>query len=75
MWSSSHGEGDPAEPVLEVARAASGDLVIIGRRGEDFVARTLLGSVATRVVEPAPLLSRAWSCWGPSQPGLESRSP
>jgi|tagenome__1003787_1003787.scaffolds.fasta_scaffold16938314_1 hypothetical protein len=58
MWSSSHGEGDPAEPVLEVARAASGDLVIIGRRGEDFVAWTLLGSVATRVVEPALALAR-----------------
>jgi nucleotide-binding universal stress UspA family protein len=28
--------------------------VIVGRRGNDFVARTLLGSVATRVVEHAP---------------------
>jgi nucleotide-binding universal stress UspA family protein len=47
-------EGDPAEELLEVARAASADLVIVGRRGKDFVARTLLGSVATRVVEQAP---------------------
>jgi nucleotide-binding universal stress UspA family protein len=47
-------EGDPAEELLEVARAANADLVIIGRRGKDFVARTLLGSVATRVVQHAP---------------------
>lgn len=47
-------EGDPAEELLEVARAMSADLVIVGRRGKDFVARTLLGSVATRVVEQAP---------------------
>jgi nucleotide-binding universal stress UspA family protein len=46
-------EGDPAEELLEVARAADADLVIVGRRGLDFVARTLLGSVATRVVEHA----------------------
>jgi len=47
-------EGDPAEELLEVARAASADLVIVGRRGRDFVARTLLGSVAARVVAQAP---------------------
>jgi nucleotide-binding universal stress UspA family protein len=47
-------EGDPAEELLEVARAANADLMIVGRRGKDFVARTLLGSVATRVVEHAP---------------------
>jgi nucleotide-binding universal stress UspA family protein len=46
--------GDPAEELLEVARAAGADLVIVGRRGKDFVARTLLGSVATRVIEHAP---------------------
>jgi nucleotide-binding universal stress UspA family protein len=47
-------EGDPAEELLEVARAANADLVVVGRRGTDFVARTLLGSVAGRVVEHAP---------------------
>jgi nucleotide-binding universal stress UspA family protein len=47
-------EGDPAEELLEVARAASADLLIVGRRGKDFVARMLLGSVAARVVEQAP---------------------
>ena len=47
-------EGDPAEELLEVGRAASADLLIVGRRGKDFVARALLGSVATRIVEQAP---------------------
>jgi nucleotide-binding universal stress UspA family protein len=45
--------GDPAAVLVEVAREASADLVIVGRRGTDFVARTLLGSVAQRVVEQA----------------------
>jgi nucleotide-binding universal stress UspA family protein len=47
-------EGDPAEELLEVAGAANADLVIVGRRGMDFVARTLLGSVATPVGQHAP---------------------
>lgn len=45
--------GDPAAVLVEVAREANADLVIVGRRGTDFVARTLLGSVAQRVVEQA----------------------
>jgi nucleotide-binding universal stress UspA family protein len=47
-------QGDPAEELLEVARAAGADLIVVGGRGRDFVARTLLGSVATRVVAYAP---------------------
>lgn len=47
-------EGDPAEELLEVARAARADLVVVGRRGADSAARTPLGSVATHVVEQAP---------------------
>lgn len=47
-------EGDPAEELLEVTRALDANLVIVGRRGEDRVARTPLGSVARRVVERAP---------------------
>jgi len=35
-------------------RELEAQLVIVGRRGRDFVARTLLGSVAHRVVENAP---------------------
>lgn len=46
--------GDPAEVVVAVARELGAQLVIIGRQGSDFVARTLLGSVAERVVQRAP---------------------
>jgi nucleotide-binding universal stress UspA family protein len=47
-------EGDPAAILLEVARDAGADLIVIGRRGRDFEARALLGSVAERVVNQAP---------------------
>jgi nucleotide-binding universal stress UspA family protein len=46
--------GDPAAVLVEVAREVSADLLVVGRRGGDFVARTLLGSVAQRVVQQAP---------------------
>jgi nucleotide-binding universal stress UspA family protein len=47
-------KGDPAAILLEAAREARADLIVIGRRGRDFAARTLLGSVAQRVVNQAP---------------------
>lgn len=46
--------GDPAVVLVEVAREVGADLLVVGRRGGDFVARTLLGSVAERVVKQAP---------------------
>jgi nucleotide-binding universal stress UspA family protein len=46
--------GDPAAVLVEVAREVAADLLVVGRRGGDFVARTLLGSVAQRVVQQAP---------------------
>jgi nucleotide-binding universal stress UspA family protein len=46
--------GDPAVVLVEVAREVGANLVVVGRRGGDFVARTLLGSVAQRVVQQAP---------------------
>ncbi|HET6869988.1 MAG TPA: universal stress protein [Solirubrobacteraceae bacterium] len=46
--------GDPAAVLVEVAREAAADLLVVGRRGSDFVARTLLGSVAQRIVQQAP---------------------
>lgn len=46
--------GDPAEVLVDTARTVNADLVIVGRRGSDFVARMLLGSVAERVVRQAP---------------------
>jgi nucleotide-binding universal stress UspA family protein len=45
--------GDPAAVLIEIAREADADLLIVGRRGSDFVTRTLLGSVAERVVQQA----------------------
>lgn len=46
--------GDPASVLVEVAREVDADLLVVGRRGGDFVARTLLGSVSSRVIEQAP---------------------
>jgi|SRR5947209_19758534 len=46
--------GDPAVVLVEVAREVAANLLVVGRRGGDFVARTLLGSVAQRVVQQAP---------------------
>jgi nucleotide-binding universal stress UspA family protein len=46
--------GDPASILVEAAREVAADLLVVGRRGGDFVARTLLGSVAERVVQQAP---------------------
>lgn len=46
--------GDPAAVLVDIAREVAADLLVIGRRGGDFVARTLLGSVAQRAVQHAP---------------------
>jgi len=46
--------GDPAVVLVEVAREVAADLLVVGRRGGDFVTRALLGSVAQRVVQQAP---------------------
>lgn len=46
--------GDPAVVLTDIARELDAQLLIVGRRGGDFVRRTLLGSVAQRVVEHAP---------------------
>jgi nucleotide-binding universal stress UspA family protein len=46
--------GDPAIVLTDIAREVDAQLVIVGRRGGDFVTRTLLGSVAERVVQAAP---------------------
>jgi nucleotide-binding universal stress UspA family protein len=47
-------KGDPAEELLNVARSVDADRIVIGRRGKNFVARMLMGSVATRVLEHTP---------------------
>lgn len=46
--------GDPAEVLVQVAGEVGAGLLIVGRRGGDFVTRTLLGSVAQRVAQGAP---------------------
>src|SRR5690242_16364547 len=46
--------GDPAIELTDIAREVDAQLVIVGRSGGDFVMRTLLGSVAERVVQAAP---------------------
>jgi nucleotide-binding universal stress UspA family protein len=46
--------GDPAEVLTNVAREHEADLLVVGRRGRDFAARVLLGSVASRLVADAP---------------------
>jgi nucleotide-binding universal stress UspA family protein len=48
------GTGDPAAIILETARDTDADLLVVGRRGRDFAARVLLGSVAERVANQAP---------------------
>jgi nucleotide-binding universal stress UspA family protein len=45
---------DPAEVLTEVAREQRADLLVVGRRGRDFAARVLLGSVASRLIADAP---------------------
>jgi nucleotide-binding universal stress UspA family protein len=46
--------GDPGVVLVDIAREVAADLLVVGRRGSDFVARTLLGSVAQRAVQHAP---------------------
>jgi nucleotide-binding universal stress UspA family protein len=46
--------GDPAVVLIEIAREVGAELLVVGWRGGDFVARTLFGSVAERIVQQAP---------------------
>lgn len=43
-------EGPPAERIAEVAERDGYDLVVVGTRGRNAVARVLLGSVADRLI-------------------------
>ena len=45
--------GDPAKTILEAARKADADLIVVGNRGRGLVARTLLGSVSSKVAQDA----------------------
>ncbi len=46
--------GEPAEVILEAARAPDVDLVIVGTRGRGALARALLGSVSAALVTHCP---------------------
>jgi nucleotide-binding universal stress UspA family protein len=46
--------GDPATVLVDAAREWGAELLVVGRRSRDFVARALLGSVSQRVVQTAP---------------------
>ena len=47
--------GDPAERVLETARALEADLIVMGTHGHRGLSRLVLGSVAERVVRESPV--------------------
>ena len=46
--------GDPVAVLTDLARAHGAELLVVGRRGRDYAARVLLGSVAKRVIAEAP---------------------
>jgi nucleotide-binding universal stress UspA family protein len=48
------GHGDPADVIVEEANDVSADLIIVGTGGRSAPARSLLGSVSTRVLHLAP---------------------
>lgn len=47
-------KGDPAREICEFARRESGDLVIVGTRGQSLAAELFLGSVSHKVIQHAP---------------------
>ena len=47
-------EGDPVEALIAAASETGADLIVVGARGRNFLARTLRGSVAERLVARAP---------------------
>jgi nucleotide-binding universal stress UspA family protein len=48
------GRGDPADVLVEEAKEAGADLIVVGSRGQNPVARAVLGSVSAKVVHEAP---------------------
>lgn len=48
------GHGDPADVIVEEAKGAGANLIVVGTRGHGGIASSLLGSVSTRVLHHAP---------------------
>jgi nucleotide-binding universal stress UspA family protein len=69
--------GAPANVIVEHARTAGIDLIVIGTRGRRGVARLLLGSVAETVVRTAPcaVLSVPHPNGNSNSPAFQWRSP
>jgi len=47
-------DADPAEALLQTARAEQADLIVVGGTGSGYVTRAILGSTAENVVRRAP---------------------
>lgn len=48
-------QGDPGSELLRYAEQTGAQLIAVGTRGQGFIARLLLGSVATKVVRASPI--------------------
>lgn len=48
-------QGDPGSELLHYAEQTSAHLIAVGTRGQGFIARLLIGSVATKVVRASPI--------------------
>ena len=46
--------GDPARVLIDYAKNADANLMIVGKRGAGLIERMLLGSVANRILHDAP---------------------
>lgn len=46
--------GPPAETIIQLAREIDADVIVIGSTGKGMVARSLLGSVSSEVMNKAP---------------------
>ena len=47
-------EADPVEALVAAARRADAQLIVVGARGESYVARALRGSVGERLISQSP---------------------
>jgi nucleotide-binding universal stress UspA family protein len=47
-------DAEPVEALVAAARASDAQLIVVGARGESYVARALRGSVGERLVSRAP---------------------